>query len=74
MVMTTVTDDFFKASSHFISPVKNHGIPQDYIDEVLKVIKEYYSLPADEKMKVRPSGLLRLTGESLVSAALLAPS
>ncbi|KAG2069026.1 Clavaminate synthase-like protein [Suillus decipiens] len=32
--------------------VKNHGISQHCLDEVLKVNKEYYSLPAEEKMKL----------------------
>ncbi|KAG2368670.1 non-heme dioxygenase in morphine synthesis N-terminal-domain-containing protein [Suillus spraguei] len=31
--------------------VKNHGIAQHCLDEVLKVNKEYYSLPVEEKMK-----------------------
>jgi hypothetical protein len=40
--------------SHFVmlTPVKNHGIAQHCLDEVLKVNQEYYSLPAEEKMKV----------------------
>lgn len=33
--------------------VKNHGIPPECIDKVLNVNKEYYSLPVEEKMKVR---------------------
>ncbi|KAG2337944.1 Clavaminate synthase-like protein [Suillus weaverae] len=32
--------------------VKNHGIAQQCLDEVLRVNKEYYSLPAEEKMKL----------------------
>ncbi|KIK40851.1 hypothetical protein CY34DRAFT_243805 [Suillus luteus UH-Slu-Lm8-n1] len=32
--------------------IKNHGIAQHCLDEVLKVNQEYYSLPAEEKMKV----------------------
>jgi len=32
--------------------VKNHGIPPEYIDNVLKLKKEYFSLPLEEKMKV----------------------
>lgn len=45
-----------RAGSHCITIlVKNHGISQDCLDEVLKVNKEYYSLSVDEKMKVRLS-------------------
>jgi isopenicillin N synthase-like dioxygenase len=52
---------FSRSGSNFISiAVKNHGISQNCLDEVLKVIQEYYSLSADEKMKVRLSGSLRL--------------
>ncbi|OJA18276.1 hypothetical protein AZE42_04992 [Rhizopogon vesiculosus] len=32
--------------------VKNHGISQDCLDKVLNANKEYYSLSADEKMKL----------------------
>jgi isopenicillin N synthase-like dioxygenase len=32
--------------------VKNHGIPPKYIDNILEVNKEYFKLPAEEKLKV----------------------
>ncbi|KAG1739498.1 uncharacterized protein EDB91DRAFT_388411 [Suillus paluster] len=32
--------------------VKNHGIPLECVDNILKVNKEYFSLPTEEKLKV----------------------
>jgi isopenicillin N synthase-like dioxygenase len=61
-----------RSGSNFISiAVRNHGISQDCLDEVLKVNQEYYSLSADEKMKVRhglfySSGSMRLTDANVL--------
>ena len=40
--------------------VKNHGIPEDVIENVLSAAKDFFSLPLDEKMEVR-SYLLRIS-------------
>jgi hypothetical protein len=61
---------FSRSGSNFVSiAVRNHGISQDCLDEVLKVNQEYYSLSADEKMKVRlfySSGSMRLTDANVL--------
>ncbi|OJA14760.1 hypothetical protein AZE42_06235 [Rhizopogon vesiculosus] len=46
--------------------VKNHGILQECIDNVLKVNKEYYSLLLEEKMKLYRKTLPGFTGFSPV--------
>ncbi|KAJ8583594.1 Clavaminate synthase-like protein [Rhizopogon salebrosus TDB-379] len=44
--------------------VKNHGISQDCLDQVLKVNKEYYLLSADEKMKLHHKTVPNFKGYS----------
>ncbi|KAG1854112.1 hypothetical protein C8R48DRAFT_722353 [Suillus tomentosus] len=44
--------------------VKNHGIAQHCLDEVLRVNKEYYSLPTEEKMKLHHKTVPNFKGYS----------
>ena len=37
--------------------VKNHGIPEDVIENVLFAAKDFFSLPLNEKLEVRSSRL-----------------
>ena len=37
--------------------VKNHGIPDELIGDLYKYVKEFYSLPADQKKKYEVPGL-----------------
>jgi len=53
--------------------VKNHGISQDCLDEVLKVNKEYYSLSADEKMKFHHNTVSNFNGYSSPMEANIQP-
>lgn len=46
--------------------VKNHGIPQECIDNVLEANKEYFKLPTEEKLKV--SIVLSPLFESLIDS------
>lgn len=32
--------------------VKNHGVPEDLIDDVWKVAKDFFALPLEEKMEI----------------------
>ncbi|KAG2125792.1 hypothetical protein DEU56DRAFT_823781 [Suillus clintonianus] len=53
--------------------VKNHGIAQHCLDEVLKVNKEYYSLPAEEKLKLHHKTASNFRGYSAVMEANIQP-
>ncbi|KAG1884105.1 hypothetical protein F4604DRAFT_1735002 [Suillus subluteus] len=44
--------------------VKNHGIAQHCLDEVLRANKEYYSFPAEEKMKLHHKTVPNFKGYS----------
>ncbi|KAJ8581247.1 Clavaminate synthase-like protein [Rhizopogon salebrosus TDB-379] len=53
--------------------VKNHGISQNCLDEILKVIQEYYSLSADEKMKFHHNPASNFNGYSAPMEANIQP-
>jgi isopenicillin N synthase-like dioxygenase len=53
--------------------VKNHGIAQHCLDEVLRVNKEYYSLPTEEKMKLHHKSVAGFKGYSPLLEANIQP-